>query len=86
MHLSDAISRFSTHDQDDAKCKAKPVVNFNISIHDVEEITGFKTVTLKQIASEIATDVQLEQLKEYIINGFPKSKYKCTELTRNLFD
>ena len=44
MHLSDAISWFNTHDGDDAKDKAKPIVDFNISIHEVEDITGFKSL------------------------------------------
>ena len=86
MHLSDTISHFNTHDSKDAKSKAKPIAYFNISIHKVEDITGFKFLTLKQIASKTLTDVQLEQLKEYIINSFPKSKHECTELTRNFFD
>ena len=86
MHISDEISRFSTHNKSDAKTKAEPVADFNLSIHDVEEITGLINLTLKQIASETATDVQLEQLKEYIVNGFPKSKYKCTELMRTFFN
>ena len=41
MHLSDAISRFNTHDSDDAKSKAVPIADFNISMHEVEDITGF---------------------------------------------
>ena len=80
MHLSDAISRFNTHDSNDVKNKAVLIADFNISIHEVEDITGFKSITMKQIASETATDVQLEELKKYIIQGFPKSKHECTEL------
>ena len=79
MHLSDAISRLSTHDHDDAKNKAKPIADFNISIHEIEDLTGIKPLSLKQIASATETDVQLEQLKNYIISGFPRSKHECTE-------
>ena len=46
MYLSDAISRFNTHNSDDAKSKAEPIADFNISIHKVEDITGFKSLTL----------------------------------------
>ena len=81
MHLSDAISRFNTHNNHDARSKAKPIADFNISIHEVEDITGFKSINMKQIGSEIASDVQLMQLKNCIIDGFPKSKHECTELT-----
>ena len=41
---------------------------------------------MKQIERETATDVQLEGLKKYIIQGFPKSKYECTELTHDFYD
>ena len=49
MHLSDAISRLSVHDSDIAKSKAKPIADFNISIHEISEITGFKSLTLQDI-------------------------------------
>ena len=64
MYLSDAISRFNSHDSDDARNKAVPIADFNISIHEVEDITGFKSITMKQIERETATDVQLEKLKK----------------------
>ena len=80
MHLSYATSRFNTQDSNDARSKAKPIADFNISIHEVEDITGFKSITMKQIVSKTASDVQLMQLKDCIVDGFPKSKYECTEL------
>ena len=86
MHLSDAISRFDTHDSDDARSKAVPIADFNISIHEVEDLTGFKSVTMKQMERETATDVQLEELKKYIKQGFPKSKHDCTELAHDFYD
>ena len=70
MHLSDAISRFNTHDSDNARDNAVQIKDFNISIHKVEDITGFKYITMKQIERETATDVQLEELKKYIIKAF----------------
>ena len=36
MHLSDALSRLNTHDSDAEKSNAKPVADFNVTIHDVE--------------------------------------------------
>ena len=86
MHLSDPISRFNTHDSDDARNKAVPIVDFNISIHEVEDITGFKSVTINQIANETASDIQLMQLKDCIVDGFPKSKHECTELMHDFYD
>ena len=86
MHLSDAISRFNTHDSEDVKSKAVPIADFNISIHKVEDITGFKSITMNQIASATATDIQLEGLKKYIIQGSSKSKHECTKLTHDFYD
>ena len=41
---------------------------------------------MKQIARETETDIQLEELKKYITQGFPKSKHECTELTHDFYD
>ena len=49
MHLSDAISRLSVHDSDAAKNKVKLIADFNISIHEISEITGFHSLTLQDI-------------------------------------
>ena len=84
--MSDAISRLSKHDNPVAKSKAEPIANFNITIHDLEQLTGFKHITLKEIQSETEVNVQMEQLKNCIIHGFPKTKHKCTELTHNFYD
>ena len=69
-----------------ARSKAKAIAKFNITVYEVEDITGFKSITMKQIASETALDVQLMQLKDCIVDGFPKSKHECTELTHNFYD
>ena len=58
MHLLDAISRFNTHDSNDARNNAVPIVDFNILIHEVEDITGFKSITMKQIERATVTDIQ----------------------------
>ena len=86
MHLSDAISRLSVHDSDAAKSKAKPIVDFNISIHEISEITGFKLLTLQDIKEETIKDCQLTKLKTYIVDGFPKHKHECAEDIRSFYD
>ena len=69
MHLSDAISRLSIHNSNVAKSKAKPIADVNISIHEISEITGFKSITLQDIKEGI--------IKDYIVDGFPKHKHEC---------
>ena len=49
MHLSDVLSRLNTHDSDAEKSRAKPVADFNITIHDIVMLTGFKSLSLDQI-------------------------------------
>ena len=86
MHLSDAISRLSVHDSDAAKSMAKPIADFNISIHEISEITGFKSLTLQDIKEETIKDCQLTKLKTYIVDGFPKHKHECAEDIRSFYD
>ena len=66
MHLSDAILRLSVHDSDAAENKVKPIADFNISIHEISEITGFKPLTLQDIKEETIKDCQLTKLKTYL--------------------
>ena len=86
MHLSDAISRLSVHDSDAAKNKAKPIADFNISIREISEITGFKSLTLKDIKEATIKDCHMTKLKSYIIDGFPAHKYESTEDIHSFFD
>ena len=86
MHLSDAISRLSVHDSDAAKSKAEPIADFNISIHGISEITGFKSLTLQDIKEATIKDCHLTKLKTYIVDGFPKHKHECTEDIHSFFD
>ena len=85
IHLSDAISRLSVHDSDAAKCKAKLIADFNISIYEISEITGFKSLTLQDIKEETIKD-RLTKLKTYIVDGFPKHKHECVEDIRFFYD
>ena len=41
MHLSDAISRLSTHDNS----KGTTIQNLEVSIHAIEELTGFNSLS-----------------------------------------
>ena len=86
MHLSDAISRLSVHDSNAVKSTAKPTADFNISIHEISEITGFKSLTLQDIKEETIKDCQLTKLKTCIVDGFPKHKHECVEDIRSFYD
>ena len=74
------------HDSDAANSKAEPIADFNISIHEILEITGFKLLTLQDIKEATIKDCQLTKLKTYIVDGFPKHKHECTEDIHSFFD
>ena len=86
MHLTDTISKLSTHDSDAAKSKAKLIADLNISIHIISEIPGFKSLTLQDIKEATIKDCQLPKLKTYIVDGFLKHKHECTEDIHSIFD
>ena len=86
MHFSGEISRLHVHDGDATKTKAKPTADFNISIHEISEITGFKLLTLQDIKKATIKDCQLTKLKTYILDGFPRHKHECAEDIHSFFD
>ena len=45
MHLSNAISRLSTHDQNEGKT----IANLDVSVHAIEELTGFNSLSVDKI-------------------------------------
>ena len=83
MHLSDALSRLNTHDSAVEKSKAKLVADFNITIHDVEILTGFKSLSLDQVHREIECDTDMQLLKQHTLDGFPKSRSCLPESIRS---
>ena len=86
MHLSDALSRLNTHDNAVEKSKAKPVANFNVTIHDVEILTGFKSLSLDQVHQETECGADMQLLKQYIFDGISKSRSSLPEPIWPYFD
>ena len=77
MPLSDSLSRLNTHDSIAEKSKAKPVADFNIAIHDIEILTGFKSLSLDQVRRETERDVDMQLLKQHISMVFPRLNRVC---------
>ena len=63
MHLSDALSCVSTHDTVGGKANAKPIADFNATIHDVEVLTGFKSLSLEMVKCETDANRDMQLLK-----------------------
>ena len=81
MHLSDALSRLSTHQLE----KGLTLPGMDITVHEVETCTNFSSVSLGKIRELTLCDNDLQVLKTHIINGFPLSANQCPECIRPFF-
>ena len=72
MHLSDAISRLSTHDNSEGTT----IQNLDVSIHAIEELTGFNSLSVDKIQHHTAKNQAMQLLIDHINNGFPESSMK----------
>ena len=81
MHLSDVISRLSTHD----KNEGRTIANLDVSIHAIEELTGFNSLSVDKICQHTSKDQTMQLLVDHISNGFPDSSTKCPEAIRSYF-
>ena len=75
MHLSDAISRSLTHDQN----TGKTIENLDISVHSIEKLTGFNSLSVDKICQYTSKDHTMQLLIQHINDGFPDSSIKCPE-------
>ena len=81
MHLSDAISRLSTHDNS----KGTTMENLDVSICATEELTGFNSLSVDKILQHTSKDQTMQLLINHINNGFPDSSAKCPEIIHSYF-
>ena len=81
MHLSDALSRLSSHNM----AAGKTIKNLDVSIHAVEEITGFNSISVEKLCQHTASDPDLRLLIDHINNGFPHTSAKCPECIQPYF-
>ena len=73
MPLSDAISRLSTHN----KNEGKTIDNLDVSIHAIEELTGFNSLSVEKICQHTSKDQSMQLLIDHINNGFPDELSVC---------
>ena len=81
MHLSDALSRLSTHDNS----KGTTIQNLDISIHAIEELTGFDSLSVDKIHQHTSKDQIMQLLIDYINNIFPDSSTKLSDSIKAYF-
>ena len=81
MHLSNAISRLSTHDN----TKGTTIENLDVSIHAIEELTGFNSLSVDKIWQHTAKGQAMQLLIDHINNGFPDSSTKLPDSIKAYF-
>ena len=58
MHLSDALSRLSSHNM----AAGKTIKNLDVSIRAIEELTGFNSISVEKLHQHMASDPDLRLL------------------------
>ena len=81
MHLSDSICRLSTHDNS----KGTTIQNLDVSIHAIEELTGFNSLSVDKIWHHTAKDQAMQLLIDHINNSFPESSMKIPDSIKAYF-
>ena len=81
MHFRDAISCLSTHDQNEGKT----IANLGVSIHAIEELTGFNSLSVDKIRQHTSKDHTIQLLIDHIDNGFPESSTKLPDSIKAYF-
>ena len=81
MHLSDAISRLLMQNSN----TGSTIKNLDVSVHAIEELTGFNSLSVAKICQHTSQDPVMQQLIQHINDGFPKSSAKCTEVIHPFF-
>ena len=62
------------------------MADFNVTIHDVEILTGFKSLSLNQIRRETERHADMQFLKQHVSDGFPKAKSCLPESICSFYD
>ena len=81
LHLSDAISKLSTHDNS----KGNTIKDLDVSIHAIEALPGFNSLSVEKLCQHISKDQTMQLLIDHINNGFPESSTKCPETIHPYF-
>ena len=76
MHLSDALSRLTSHNNNS---KAEPIKGLDATVHDIQIFTEIPPLSLAKINCVTGEDPILQTLKQYIHDGFPDNKADCAE-------
>ena len=75
MYLSDTLSCLSSHNM----AAGKTIKNLDVSVHAIDELTWFNSISVEKLCQCMANDPDLILLIDHINNGFPDTSAKCPE-------
>ena len=78
MHISDALSRLPTHNTKIGN--RQEVQGLKVSISEVSPVQS--NVSFTQLREHTSKDLVLQQLKEYVMSGWPTIQKDCIEQLR----
>ena len=82
MHLSDALSRLTSHNNNS---KAEPIKRLDVTVHDIQIFTEISPLSLAKIKHVTENDPDLKTLRQYIQDGFSANRSDCAELVQAYF-
>ena len=82
MHLSDALSRLTSHNNNS---KAEPIKGLDVTVHNIAIFTEISPLSLEKIKRVTEIDPDLKTLSQYIQDGFPANRSDCAELVQSYF-
>ena len=82
MHLSDALSRLTSHNNNST---AEPIKGLDFTVHDVQIFTEISPLSLAKIKRVTENDPDLKTLRQYIQDGFPANRSDCAESVQAYF-
>ena len=82
MHLSDALSRLTSHNNNS---NAEPIKGLDVTVHDVQIFTEISPLSLAKIKRVTENDPDLKTIRQYIQDGFPANRSDCAESVQAYF-
>ena len=73
IHHSNALSCLPSHNM----ATGKTIKNLDVSIHAIEELSGFNSISVEKLHQHTVNDPDLKLLIDHINNGFPDTSAKC---------
>ena len=82
MHLSDALNRLTSHNNNS---KAEAIKGLDVTVHDIQIFTEISPLSIDKIKCVTENDPDLNTLRQYIQDGFQANRSDCAESVQAYF-